>query len=229
MTDSVVSREFRAAVAAAGALGRAHALADETLALSRTHGRVLARDVAVDGTVLLEAGLVLTPPRVASAAAHGVAALEVVRRPTVAVFTVGDHLVPPGMPCTEGQAYDATRELVVGLLRADGLEPTAWPSLPEDPERIGIALRDAGCAFDVIVVCSPPKAGGAGAVARVVERFGEVRFDAGRDGWGGQPLLGHLDEACVLALPDDIGTVQDLYASVGRALLDGLQRRREPR
>lgn len=229
MSDAMSTPGLDAHLAAALSLATAHALAIETLSLSRSHGRVLGRPLVVDGRTVLDAGLSLTPARVALAASHGVAALEVTRRPTVAVFTVGDHLVSPGMPCTDGQAYDATRELVMGLLRADGLEPTAWPCLPEDPVRIEIALRDAGCAFDLIVVCTPPTASGAGAVVQVVERFGEVRLRAAPGEWASTPLLGRLDEACVLGLPDDPVTVLGLHASVGRTLIDGLQRRSDRR
>jgi molybdopterin biosynthesis enzyme len=45
------------------------------------------------------------------------------------VFTTGDELVHPALPLEPGQIHDSNRELLMGLLRADGLEPTAWPTL----------------------------------------------------------------------------------------------------
>src|SRR3546814_2715333 len=75
--------------------------------------------------------------------------LEVARRPTVAVFTTGDELVEPGLPLAPGQIYNSNREQLMGLLRADGLEPVAWPTLPDDPAQVESALRHAGNAFDV--------------------------------------------------------------------------------
>ena len=96
------------------------------------------------GDRLLRAGETLTPARVALAASQGLAELEVARRPTVAVFTTGDELVEPGLPLAPGQIYNSNREQLMGLLRADGLEPTAWPTLPDDPAQVESALRHAG-------------------------------------------------------------------------------------
>jgi molybdopterin molybdotransferase len=48
------------------------------------------------------------------------------------------------MPLAHGQIYDSNRDLLMGLLRADGLEPTAWPRLPDDPRQVEIA-----CAMPV--------------------------------------------------------------------------------
>ena len=104
-------------------------------------------------------GTVLTPARVSLAASLGLASLPVARRPTVAVFTTGDELVEPGLPLAPGEIYDSNRELLMGLLRADGLEPTAWPRLPDDPGAVEIALRDAGCAFDLVITCGAVSAG----------------------------------------------------------------------
>jgi molybdopterin molybdotransferase len=104
-------------------------------------------------------GIVLTPTRVATAASLGFDRLDVATRPTVAVFTTGDELVPPGMPLAPGEIHDSNRELLMGLLRADGLEPTAWPVLPDVPARIASVLRDAASSFDVVITCGGVSAG----------------------------------------------------------------------
>ncbi|MGH8077955.1 MAG: molybdopterin molybdotransferase MoeA, partial [Lysobacter sp.] len=111
------------------------------------------------GDRVLRAGQVLTPARVSLAASLGLASLQVSRKPTVAVFTSGDELIEPGMPLAPGEIYDSNRELLMGLLRADGLEPTAWPRLPDDAKRVEIALRDAACAFDIVITCGAVSAG----------------------------------------------------------------------
>ena len=77
----------------------------------------------------------MTPARVALASALGIDRLDVAQRPTVAVFTSGDELVEPGLPLRRGEIHDANRELLMGLLRAEGLEPVAWPRLPDARDR----------------------------------------------------------------------------------------------
>ena len=181
------------------------------------------------GDRVLEAGVVLTPARVSLAAALGVSSLAVSRRPTVAVFTTGDELVEPGMPLAPGQIHDSNRDLLMGLLRADGLEPTAWPRLPDDPRQVEIALRDAGCAFDLIVTAGGVSAGEKDHLPDVLQRFGRTHFWKVKMKPGMPLLFGSLDQARMLALPGNPVSVLATYLTLGRALIDGLQGRSEQR
>lgn len=192
------------------------------------HVRRAGEDVRAGDEVLL-AGDVLTPARVSLAAALGVSSLRVARKPTVAVFTSGDELVEPGMPLAPGQIYDSNRELLMGLLRADGLEPTAWPRLPDDPKQIEIALRDAGCAFDLIITCGAVSAGEKDHIPAVLAQFGQTHFWKVRMRPGMPVLFGSLDQARFLGLPGNPVSVLATYLTLGRALIDGLQGRVAPR
>lgn len=190
--------------------------------------RHAGEDVRI-GDHVLRAGQVLTPARVSLAASLGLPSLEVARRPTVAVFTTGDELIEPGMPLAPGQIYDSNRDLLMGLLRADGLEPTAWPRLPDEPKQVEIALRDAGCAFDLIVTCGAVSAGEKDHIPAVLARFGQTHFWKVRMKPGMPLLFGSLDQARFLGLPGNPVSVMATYLTLGRALIDSLQGRTEPR
>jgi len=190
--------------------------------------RRMGEDVQV-GECVLQAGQRLTPARVSLAASLGVASLTVFRRPTVAVFSSGDELVEPGLSLAPGEIYDSNRELLMGLLRAEGLEPTAWPRLPDDPKQVEIALRDAGCAFDLIVTCGAVSAGEKDHIPAVVQQFGQVHFWKVRMKPGMPVLFGSLDQARVLALPGNPVSVFATFLGFGRTLIDALQGRTEPR
>lgn len=181
------------------------------------------------GDRVLHAGEVLTPARVSLAASLGLPALQVSRRPTVAVFTTGDELVEAGMPLAHGQIYDSNRDLLMGLLRADGLEPTAWPRLPDEPGQVEIALRDAGCAFDLIITAGGVSAGEKDHLPGVLARFGRTHFWKVKMKPGMPLLFGTLDQAQLLGLPGNPVSVLATYLTFGRALIDGLQGRSEPR
>lgn len=195
------------------------------------HVRKTGEDVQV-GDMLLHAGQLLTPSRIALAASQGLPELEAVRRPTVAVFTTGDELVEPGLSLAPGQLYNSNRELLMGLLRAEGLEPVAWPTLPDDPAQVESALRHAGHAFDVVITCGAVSAGEKDYLPGLLQSHGRVQF------WKvlmkpGMPVLlaegGALGEALFLCLPGNPVSVLATFLTLGRVLLDGLQGRAEPR
>lgn len=181
------------------------------------------------GDRVLHAGELLTPARVSLAASLGVASLRVSRKPTVAVFTTGNELVEAGMPLAPGQIYDSNRDLLMGLLRADGLDPTAWPRLPDEPKQIEIALRDAGCAFDLIITAGGVSAGEKDHLPGVLAQFGDTHFWKVKMKPGMPLLFGSLDQARVLGLPGNPVSVLATYLTFGRALIDGLQGRSEQR
>ena len=190
--------------------------------------RHAGEDVQV-GDAVLAPGQVLTPARVATVASLGIDQLTVSARPTVAVFTTGDELVQPGIPLEPGQIHDSNRELLMGLLRADGLEPTAWPTLPDDPERIASMLRDAASSFDVVITCGAVSAGEKDHVPALLDAHGRIRFWKVRMKPGMPLLFGDLDHARFLGLPGNPVSVFATYVTLGRRLLDGLQGRTEAR
>jgi molybdopterin molybdotransferase len=190
--------------------------------------RRAGEDVAA-GDRVLAPGQLLTPARVALAAALGIDQLAVAPRPTVAVFTTGDELVPPGMPLQPGQIHDSNRELLLGLLRADGLEPTAWPVLPDQPARVEAMLRDAAASFDLVLTCGAVSAGEKDHIPALLQARGRVRFWKVRMKPGMPVLFGELGRAAFLGLPGNPVSVLATWLTLGRALVDGLQGRAEPR
>lgn len=192
------------------------------------HVRRAGEDVA-PGERVLEAGQVLTPARIALAASLGVADLEVSARPTVAVFATGDELVEPGLPLALGQVYNSNRELLMGLLRAEGLEPVAWPTLPDDPARIASMLGDAAASFDLVLTCGGVSAGEKDHLPDLVRRAGRIAFWKVRMRPGMPLLFGALGGGLLLALPGNPVSVLATWLALGRPLVDGLQGRTEPR
>ena len=195
---------------------------------SGAHIRYAGEDVR-PGDRVLHRGQVLTPVRVALAASLGIDQLDVAQRPTVAVFTTGDELVEPGIPLRAGEIYNSNRELLMGLLRRDGLEPTAWPTLPDDPARVGSMLRDAASSFDVVVTCGAVSAGEKDHIPALLQESGHLHFWKVRMRPGMPLLFAQLDRAQFLGLPGNPVSVLATWLTLGRCLIDGLQGRAEPR
>lgn len=187
-----------------------------------------AEDVAV-GDPVLRAGDVLTPSRIGLAASLGLDRLPVAARPTVAVFASGDELVEPGMPLGPGQVYNSNRDQLMAQLRLLGLEPVAWPTLPDEPALIEAMLRDAVASFDVVLTCGGVSAGEKDHLPRWLQAQGRIHFWKVRMRPGMPVLFGEADRALVLGLPGNPVSVLATFTALGRSLIDALQGRAEPR
>jgi molybdopterin molybdotransferase len=205
-----------------------HVVVPEGATRAGLHVRRAGEDVRA-GDVVLRTGAVLTPARVALAAALGIDRLRVATRPTVAVFTTGDELVEPGLPLRPGEIHDSNRELLMGLLRAEGLEPVAWPRLPDEPGRVASMLRDAAAAFDLVLTCGAVSVGDRDHIPAFARAEGDPHFWKVRMRPGMPVLFAGLGRAQWLALPGNPVSVLATWLTLGRSLLDGMQGRTERR
>ncbi|MBS0193557.1 MAG: molybdopterin molybdotransferase MoeA [Proteobacteria bacterium] len=186
------------------------------------HVRYAGEDIAI-GDLLLRAGTRLTAVQASLAATVGVAELDVARKPTVAVFTTGDELRPPGQTLEAGTIYDSNRSLLMNLLVAEGLDPVAWPILPDDPTRMRALLRDAGAAFDVVITCGGVSAGEKDYLTGLVAELGAIHFWKVQQRPGMPLLFGRIGQAQMLGLPGNPVAVLATFLTLGRPLLRGLQ------
>ncbi|MCC4620918.1 molybdopterin molybdotransferase MoeA [Xanthomonas cassavae CFBP 4642] len=190
--------------------------------------RLAGSDVRA-GDLVIQAGQVLTPARIGLAAALGVSRLAVAPRPTIAVLATGDELVEPGMPLGPGQIYNSNRDMLMAQLRALGYAPTAWPTLPDDPQRIRTMLEDAAAAFDVVITCGGVSAGEKDYLPRLIGELGQIHFWRVRMRPGMPAVLGQIGRCVILGLPGNPVSVLATLIAYGVPLLDGLQGRSEPR
>ncbi len=95
------------------------------------------------GDLVLRAGHTLRPQDVAVLASMGLAAVDVREHPRVAVIAGGDELAPPGQPLGPGQIYDANSYAMAAQIEAWGGEPHILPRVPDQPDAVEEALRQA--------------------------------------------------------------------------------------
>ena len=85
-------------------------------------------------------------------AACGLAAVDVVRRPRVAVLSTGDELVEPGGPLTPAGVYDSNGAIIAAAVAEAGGEPVPFGAFPDDEVALELAMRTALDACDMVVL-----------------------------------------------------------------------------
>jgi molybdopterin molybdotransferase/putative molybdopterin biosynthesis protein len=138
------------------------------------HVRAIGEDV-VASEVVVPALRRLGIADLAACATAGIAAVEVVCRPRVAVITTGDELVDVTTDApAPGAILDSNGVLLRACVRSYGGEVALALRVPDDEEALVAAVRDAMVSADVVVVNAGSSAGRDDYTARVFARFGEV-------------------------------------------------------
>ena len=93
------------------------------------------------GEVVLRRKTRISSREIGMLAACGIAEVEVVRRPKVAVLSTGDELVPPGGALAPARVYDSNGAIIAAAVVEAGGEPVAFGAFPDDESRA--RARDA--------------------------------------------------------------------------------------
>ncbi len=113
------------------------------------------------GETVLRAGQVLTSREIGMLAAVGCAAVEVWRRPRVAIISTGDEIVAPGKPIRPGAVYDSNAAILAAAVEEAGGTPKPLGIGPDD-EVVLSRLVDEGLAACDMVILSGGTSKGAG-------------------------------------------------------------------
>ena len=124
------------------------------------------------GETLLRRGARIGSREIGMLAACGLAEIDVVRRPKVAVLSTGDELVAPGEPLTTAGVYDSNGAIIAAAVREAGGEPLALGAFPDDEAALEKAVRDALARSDLVVLSGGTSKGAGDLSHKVVSRLG---------------------------------------------------------
>ncbi len=121
--------------------------------------------------IVLRRGDLLTSRETGVLAALGIARVDVVRRPRVAILSTGNELIPPGAPMKPGFTHDSNSTVLADAVRELGCEPIALGIVPDDQPLLLDTLR---CALehDVILLSGGTSKGAGDVSYRAVAELG---------------------------------------------------------
>jgi putative molybdopterin biosynthesis protein len=176
------------------------------------------------GETLLRRGARIGSREIGMLAASGLAHIDVVRRPKVAVLSTGDELVEPGQALRPASVYDSNGAIIAAAVSEAGGEPLAMGAFPDDALALEEAVREALAASDMVVLSGGTSKGAGDLSHTVVSRLGKPGILVhGVALKPGKPLcLGVVDKKPIVVLPgfptSAIFTFHAFVAPVIRAL-----------
>ena len=155
------------------------------------------------GETLLRRGARIGSREIGMLAASGLARIEVVRRPKVAVLSTGDELVEPGNPLKPAAVYDSNSAIIAAAVSEAGGEPLTFGVLPDDAAILEKTVREALAVSDMVVLSGGTSKGAGDLSHRVVSRLGKPGILVhGVALKPGKPLcLAVVDDKPVVVLP----------------------------
>jgi molybdopterin molybdotransferase len=164
------------------------------------HRRLRGEDLCA-GKAAVSAGRLLRPAELGLLASLGIAEVPVQRRLKVAFFSTGDELRSLGEPLDPGCVYDSNRYTLMGMLTRLGVELLDLGVVPDSPQALEAAVREASRTADAIVSSGGVSVGEADFTREIMNRLGEVAF------WTiamrpGRPMaFGRIGQASYFGLP----------------------------
>lgn len=168
---------------------------------SGTNVRPFAGDMAA-GDIVATNGSRVSARTIAAIAAAGRERVMVSPAPRVVVMSIGDELVEPGKPLTNGKTYDANSHAIGAAAKAAGAVVYRVPAVSDDKQALRECLEDQLVRADVIITTGGLSYGGGDTVKEVLSPLGSVRFDNVAMNPGRQFGVGKIgDNAIIFCLP----------------------------
>ena len=124
------------------------------------------------GEILLRRGARIGSREIGMLAACGLGAVDVVRRPKVAVLSTGNELIRPGDPLRPAGVYDSNGAIIAAAVTEAGGTPVVFGAFPDDERALEEAVREALKGCDLVVLSGGTSKGAGDLSHRVVSQLG---------------------------------------------------------
>lgn len=143
--------------------------------------------------LVLPSGVELRPVDLGAAAGCGYDALQVARKPRVAVIPTGTELVYPGEPLKPGDIIEYNAIVLAAQMLEWGAEAFRLENTPDDFQQIQDRVLEAARDHDLVLLIAGSSAGSEDYSSRVVEELGRLLVHGVAVRPGHPVILGMID------------------------------------
>ena len=152
------------------------------------------------GEQVLTEGDVLTPSRIGTLAALGMASVDVYVRPRVAVISSGEEIVVPGQPLTPGRIYDVNSYTIASLVEENGCMPEIQAKLGDNLDDIIEGVRKV-YDVDLIVITGGSSVGERDLIGQAIAGLGRLLFHGIAVKPGKPTLAADIEGTLLIGMP----------------------------
>ncbi|MEJ2313241.1 MAG: molybdopterin molybdotransferase MoeA [Nitrospirota bacterium] len=163
------------------------------------------------GQGIVGRGRLLRPHDVAVLAGAGFPDVRVYRRPSVAIISTGDEVVPVGQPLMAGQVRDMNSVTLAGLLLEDGCVPVRKGIVKDELGALREALDGALGESDMVLISGGSSVGARDLTEKAIAEAGAVLFHSVSMKPGKPLLVGIVKGKTVYGLPGHPRAVSVCY------------------
>ncbi len=137
------------------------------------HIRPIGEDIVV-GEMILPGGHCIRPMDVSALLSAGILEIEVVKKPTVAIYPTGTEIVEPTETPKEGDIIESNSRMFENLVNLQGGEAKRYPPIIDDYNQIRDTINQATKTHDMVIVNAGSSAGTEDYTVHVLRELGEV-------------------------------------------------------
>ncbi len=188
---------------------------------------LIAGDDIAEGELLFERGHFLRPQDVGVLTAVGITTVEVYRIPRVAVISTGNEIVPPDTPSPLPPAVvrDINTYVVSGLVEATGATVGTKMLVPDNMERLNVAIRECLDGHDVVLISGGSSVGSRDFTLKVMESlpFAQILVHGVGMRPGKPTIFGVFGNKYIWGLPGQPGSVTMVMVALVCPFLQHIQ------
>jgi putative molybdopterin biosynthesis protein len=171
-----------------------------TAATPWQHIRPIGEDVVV-GEMILPGAHKIRSIDIGMLLEAGIFQIEVVKKPTVAVFPTGSEIVEPKDDVKDGEIIESNSRMLENLIYENGGNATRFPIIPDEYEQIKKAVSDAAKQFDMVIINAGTSAGTKDFTVSVLRELGEVLLHGVAVKPGKPVILAFVEGKPVIGIP----------------------------